>query len=148
MCPPQVTCSQAGACAATSSKSSDQTPVVVNQSPSVALVTASGFGAIVYVKRMADYQPCQNGVTPSAESPCEPGAVASDPDGNAGGSTQDSVKNLSKEVVVCPPKSCLATGCSLATLRKHRFGVKGLAGCGVDTSAAVGTQFVVDFWVW
>jgi hypothetical protein len=148
--PSQVTCSQSGACgmtAASSSSSSSKPAVVPNKAPTISLITAKGFEAVVSVKRMGQYQACADGIAPTTEQPCEPGATASDPDGNIT-STGTSSLDLTAAVVVCPPAACLSIGCSPAVLRRHYFAAKGLAGCGIDTAAAVGTRFPVDFWVW
>jgi hypothetical protein len=101
---------------------------------------------------MGQYQTCAEGITPTADSPCEPGATAVDPDGGSITSSSSSGAasglDLTAAVVVCPPAACITTGCSPVTLRRHYFAAKGLAGCGVDTAAAVGTRFTIDFWVW
>jgi zinc transporter 1/2/3 len=97
---------------------------------------------------MSNYQPCAVGVTPTVSKPCEPGATSSDPDGITASSGATSSLDLAAAVVVCPPAACLSIGCSPAVLRRHYFAAKGLAGCGIDTAAAVGTRFTVDFWVW
>jgi hypothetical protein len=130
------------------SSSSSQPAVVPNTAPTISLITAKGFGAIVGVKRMGQYQPCTDGITPTAEQPCEPGATANDPDGATSSSESTSSLDLTAAVVVCPPAACLSIGCSPAVLRRHFFAAKGLAGCSIDTAAAVGTRFTVDFWVW
>jgi zinc transporter 1/2/3 len=134
---------------ASSSSSSSLPAAVPNAPPGIALITAKGFGAIVDVKRMGQYQACADGITPTADSPCEPGATAVDPDGSttsSGGAA--SSLDLTAAVVVCPPAACITTGCSPIMLRRHYFANKGLAGCGINTAAAVGTRFTVDFWVW
>jgi len=99
---------------------------------------------IVSVRRGTPYPPCARGVSPTAEAPCEPGAIASDPDGDM----NHSPLNLTPQVVVCPPAECLSKGCSPSVLQSNFFDVKGLAGCGVDTWAKEGTQFTIPFWVW
>eukprot|EP00775_Hariotina_reticulata_P011535 gene11535-11678_t len=175
LCPNKVTCSQGGSCAAVSAPSSSpssgnnsvqnengiaksfgirvlshQPHDPANVAPKLQLVMVTGFGNVVAVRRGSSYGPCASGSTPTAEAPCEPGANATDPDGAAGpdSSAVRSPLDLTSEVVVCPPSQCLTKGCSLLELRKHYFTVKGLQGCGIDTSAAEGTKFTVDFWVW
>jgi zinc transporter 1/2/3 len=134
---------------ASSSSSSSSLPAAVpNAAPVISLITSKGFGVIVDVKRMGQYQACADGVTPTADSPCEPGATAVDPNGSTSSSGATSSRDLTAAVVVCPPAVCLSSGCSAAVLRRHYVAVKGLAGCGIDTAAAVGTRFTVDFWVW
>jgi hypothetical protein len=133
--------------AASSAASKTAPAAVPNKAPTISLISAKGFGAVVDVKRMGQYQPCADGMTPTADNPCEPGATASDPDGNTTNSATSSL-DLTAAVVVCPPAACLSIGCSPAVLRRHYFAAKGLAGCGIDTAAAVGTRFTIDFWVW
>jgi hypothetical protein len=111
--------------------------------PAISLITAPGFDAVVYVRRGSSYTPCKSGMLPAADSPCEPGANATDPDGlqQIGGST--SAADLTDRVVVCPPAACTSRGCSPVELRRHYFSAKGLQGCGIDTSRPEGTQFKV-----
>lgn len=126
-----------------------QPAVVANAAPTISLITAKGSGAVVSVKRMSPYLACADGVAPSTDSPCEPGATAADPDGSTSSSSEaTSSLDLTAAVVVCPPAACLSSGCSPAVLRRHYFAAKGLAGCRIDTAAAVGTRFTVNFWVW
>ncbi len=168
----QVTCSEAGACitsstsasstsstssgtsASTTSSSSKSsaavsaaaavTKVAANQAPNVTLVLGTNFSTVVYVRRGGSYAPCAAGISPTPDVPCEPGANATDPDGGVGGTALD----LTANVVVCPPSDCLLKGCSPDVLRSNYFSIKGLQGCGIDTMAAVGTQFAVDLWAW
>lgn len=115
-----------------------------NQAPTITLVTTAVFGSIVHVRRSGSYDVCKEGVLPTAAAPCEPGATAVDPDGLL---SEDGIrtKPLDKtaEIVVCPPASCLARGCSPAELRRHYFSFKGLNGCGLDTDVAEGTEYKV-----
>jgi zinc transporter 1/2/3 len=108
----------------------------------------------VYVRQGSSYEACKDGVAPTADSPCEPGAIAVDPDGVSAASYEDAVggdvssstssgANKTDEVVVCPPEQCLTRGCSPVELRRHFFAVKGLKGCGIDTSLPEGSQFKV-----
>jgi hypothetical protein len=117
-----------------------------NVAPVLSLTTSPGFGSIVRVRRGSSYGPCASGTSPTAETPCEPGAIATDPDGAAASDSDSSVRgplDLTSEVVVCPPSQCLSKGCSLLELRKHYFAVKGLQGCGIDMSLDEGTTFKV-----
>jgi hypothetical protein len=43
-------------------------------------------------------------------------------------------------VLACPPASCLPRGCP-----GHEFRKKGIQGCGIDTSAPVGSVFSLTF---
>lgn len=142
------------AAAAAASAAAAAKVVIPNQAPVITLITANGFGSIVRVRQGASYDLCKDGVAPTADSPCEPGATAVDPDGAAGDSagsasstTTTAAASLNKtdEVVVCPPAQCLSKGCSPMELRRHYFSVKGLKGCGIDTSLPEGTQFKVIF---
>lgn len=117
-----------------------------NLPPSIALITSSGFGPSVFLRRGVDYEPCPAGTLPSADVPCEPGAAASDPDG---GGANGAAANLTARVVVCPPPECTSgAGCAPAVLQRHYFVRKGLRGCRIDPMAPEGTAFAVDFWVW
>jgi hypothetical protein len=115
-----------------------------NQAPNITLITTPDLDTVVRLKRGTRYAACDAGIRPTAEAVCEAGATAFDPDGGP----DMAGMNLTEQVVVCPPADCLTQGCSANTLRAHRFNVKGLQGCAYDPMAPVGTQFVVDFWVW
>lgn len=112
----------------------------------ITLVAAAGFGSILSIRRGSSYSPCTPGVLPTDASPCELGAMAVDPDGVASdqGGNGSSALNLTTQVVVCPPDTCLSRGCSPVTLRRHFFVAKGLQGCGIDTMAPEGSQFQVS----
>ena len=118
-----------------------------NQPPRIALRAASDAlaGANVFVRRVfGSYPACRKESKPTVDEPCEPGASAFDPDGGGDGKGLD----ISDDVVVCPPPACVqGGGCSPGELRRHHFGVKGLAGCAFDPMAAEGTVFPVTFWV-
>ena len=43
-------------------------------------------------------------------------------------------------MLACPPASCLPQGCP-----GHEFRKKGIQGCGIDTSAPVGSVFTLKF---
>jgi hypothetical protein len=43
---------------------------------------------------------------------------------------------------------CLLRLPHVQVLNQHRITAKGLAGCGINTAAAVGTAYNVTFWVW
>jgi hypothetical protein len=168
----QVTCTEGGTCLSNTPSSSDATSpgsastnssavagsakaptstlavkrAIVNQGPRISLLTSDTLPSVVQIKRGAPYERCV-GVQPSLERPCELGATASDPDG-AGTASSPADTDLTPRIVVCPPKECLASGCSPQVLRAHYFTVKGLKGCGIDTMASQGTEYLVDFWVW
>ncbi len=114
-----------------------------NQPPNITLITGTNFSAVVYVRRSGSYSPCAAGISPTADVPCEPGATAFDPDG----SSSSRALNLTSQIVVCPPTDCLRKGCSPDVLRQNYFVVKGLQGCGINTMAAEGTKYLIDFWV-
>ncbi len=126
--------------AAAASAPGGPTRAAANQPPSISLVTADGLGPVVYIRRGSSYRPC-SGASPTAAAPCEPGAVAFDPD------AADGRGNLTDSVVVCPPAECFTRGCSPAELQRHRLAVKGLAGCPLDPMAAEGTAFQVRCWL-
>jgi hypothetical protein len=132
--------------AARSSSSSAQLTkrAAANKPPVLELVTSATLGPVVTLRRGTSYAACSPGVVPSRDAPCELGAVAMDPDGGKGGAPL----NLTDQVVVCPPDECLKQGCSSSTLRAYRFSVIGLKSCTIDGSDHVGSEFVVDFWVW
>ena len=99
------------------------------------------------LQRGTDYSLCQPGISPTIISPCEPGALANDPDGGGTLASPEALE-ITKQIVVCPPERCLVYGCPPSELRRHRLLSKGLLGCGIDPFAPEGTQFYVDFWVW
>ncbi|WIA22837.1 hypothetical protein OEZ85_001227 [Tetradesmus obliquus] len=68
--------------------------------------------------------------------------------GNAAPTARRLIKGRCVAAPRRPESTCLSSGCSPAVLRRHYFAAKGLAGCGINTAAAVGTRFTVDFWVW
>lgn len=117
---------------------------MLNQAPLIMLINGSGFDSIVQVKRGSSYSVCKNGVLPTDAEPCEPGAIAVDPDGlHPDDSSPAKPLNKTADIVVCPPANCLTRGCSPVELRRHYFVSKGLQGCGIDTTTAEGTQFKV-----
>lgn len=96
-----------------------------NVAPNITLVTTDKLGPLVYVRRaFGSYAACDTGKSPTADAPCEPGAIAIDPDGADARSAGGAAVNLTDSVVVCPPDSCLTLGCSPQDLRKHYFSVK------------------------
>jgi hypothetical protein len=116
----------------------------VNKPPVINLVTSAALGPVVTLSRGSSYAACSPGTVPSMDAPCEPGAVALDPDGGEGGTP----RNVTDQIVVCPPAECLTQGCASSTLRAYYFTVNGLKSCTINGSDYVGAQFVVDFWVW
>jgi hypothetical protein len=119
----------------------------VNKAPTITLINTPSLGAVVLLKRGIEYMPCVARTNTSSERPCEPGALAIDPDG-AGDMTIPMPLDISKQIVVCPPSNCVKFGCSAGQLRLHMFALTGLKGCGIDTLAPAGTRFVIDFWIW
>jgi hypothetical protein len=83
------------------------------------------------VRQHSAYGACPLGTMPTAELLCEPGA----------GATHPLQGNLTSRVLACPPAACLSRGCP-----GHEFDAKGLQGC-LNTSAPVGTEFLVSFTV-
>ncbi|GIL59280.1 hypothetical protein Vafri_14181 [Volvox africanus] len=115
-----------------------------NVPPILSLITSNLLPVLVGIKRGTRYTYC-NGSEPTPDAPCELGALASDPDGGADGKGV----NLTMDVVVCPPLVCLSMrGCSIEVLNSYRLSQRGLAGCGIDPLAPVGTTYIIDFWVW
>ncbi|EFJ46527.1 hypothetical protein VOLCADRAFT_93090 [Volvox carteri f. nagariensis] len=131
--------------------SQQQTPP--NQAPTIELRVSEAASMLVHVMRGARYDYC-NGSVPTFDQPCEPGARATDPDGavSRNEATSSSVLvalDLTGAVIACPPAACLsAEGCTTRELESYTLRLRGLAGCGINTLAPVGTIFPVDFWVW
>ncbi|EFJ42395.1 hypothetical protein VOLCADRAFT_97453 [Volvox carteri f. nagariensis] len=131
--------------------SQQQTPP--NQAPTIELHVSEAASMLVHVMRGARYDYC-NGSVPTFDKPCEPGARATDPDGavSRNEATSSSVLvalDLTGAVIACPPAACLsAEGCTTRELESYTLRLRGLAGCGINTLATVGTIFPVDFWVW
>ncbi len=82
--------------------------------------------------RPARYDYC-NGSEPTADEPCELGALAYDPDGSAGaelfnsaGATWRSAatpRNLTDHIIACPPAQCLSpAGCTTEVRQRPRCG--------------------------
>ncbi|KAG2451339.1 hypothetical protein HYH02_003943 [Chlamydomonas schloesseri] len=116
--------------------------VPANVPPNISLIVTEAAPIHVLIKRGMDYVFC-NGAEPSTDAPCEPGALAFDPDGLPGST------NLTGTVVACPPTSCLtARGCSQEDLLNYSLQKVGLAGCNFRPLAPAGTVFLVDLWVW
>jgi hypothetical protein len=168
-CAAQFTCSVGGSCSTLASGASGQVPgtnsststqsaarsssssssqltqrAAANKPPVIELVTSAALGPVVTIRRGTSYTTCSPGAAPSRDDPCELGAVAVDPDGGEGGGPL----NLTDQVVACPPVECLTQGCPSSTLRAYRFSVIGLKSCTINGADHVGSQFVVDFWVW
>lgn len=166
---PTYTLQSAAPAAAVAATTDNSATIGPDADLKIKLITTCSFGSVVKVKQMSPYVPCREGRAPTSADPCEPGATASwlqtDSaatgsyyvlsalfDGTLDGTSSDqlaaNVLDLSADVVVCLPTKCLTVGCSPVELRRHRLSVKGLAGCGVDTTTAVGTRYNITFWVW
>ncbi|KAK3232908.1 hypothetical protein CYMTET_56767 [Cymbomonas tetramitiformis] len=131
-CVGQVTCSHREVCLDELGTSLAERDLGLDEAapPSLALVTTAAVpSSYVEVKQHAAYTKCAAGEEARVDVLCEPGAVAADAEG----------VDLSARVLACPPEACLATGCP-----GHEWTTKGLQGC-VNTSAEVGTVFLVDF---
>ncbi|GIM11176.1 hypothetical protein Vretimale_14689 [Volvox reticuliferus] len=156
LCDDRVACSQDGVCiselspesftASTAETSVRQRALPrFNRPPVISLITKGYQAERVAVKQGSRYAYC-NGAESLPDNLCEAGALAGDPDGGPGGEPID----LTAHIIACPPSACLSTasGCSAQVLNSYRLTRRGLAGCGIDTMAPVGSVFSVDFWVW
>ncbi|EFJ47854.1 hypothetical protein VOLCADRAFT_91478 [Volvox carteri f. nagariensis] len=125
----------------TSIDTNTETP---NLAPVISLVTSDLLPKRVKVKRGLGYTYC-NGMAPVPDALCEPGATATDPDGDIGGTPLD----ISSWIVACPPPACLSgSGCPSEVLNNYRLTRRGIGGCGIDPMAPVGTVYSVTLWVW
>ncbi|KAG2430825.1 hypothetical protein HXX76_009800 [Chlamydomonas incerta] len=97
----------------------------INIPPNISLIVSAAAPVYVRLKRGANYAFC-NGSEPSADAPCEPGALAFDPDGLPGSTNLTSTVELSN----------------------YSLEKVGLAGCNFRPLAPAGTVFLIDLWVW
>ena len=88
-------------------------------------------GAIVEVRQGSLYAPCNPG---EIQYECDPGAVI------VGQSSTDSALSVLALAGSFPATRCLSESCLGA-----QFSSRGLSGTGLNTSAPVGTQFVIQF---
>lgn len=98
-----ATCSQDGICLE-AAPLFEPSP---NQPPAIQLKTEPPFGEAIELKKGKSYDPCSGDTTPTADSPCELGAVAIDPeDGDISYKVGEIVKTL---IYVFPtaPTGCL-----------------------------------------
>ncbi|KAK3279960.1 hypothetical protein CYMTET_12181 [Cymbomonas tetramitiformis] len=131
LCRDGLTCSTEGVCiSGLDGGNGVEESAAEDAPPTVTLhVSEAVPSAYVSVKQHHPYEKCGGGMEQQADALCEPGANATDAEDG----------DLTAGVLVCPPASCLRTGCP-----GHEWRYKGLAAC-VNTSAAVGTMFQVDF---
>lgn len=132
----------------------------VSGGPTLRLVTTSSWGESVSVKQGAGYSSCRAGQLPGSSTPCEPGAVVTGPGASAltrqasaeltidqEGNVVDGSLSPARDrlpthsysclqILACPPDSCLSYGCP-----GYKYSDVGLAPCGVDTTAPVGTAY-------
>ncbi|KAG2447259.1 hypothetical protein HYH02_007999 [Chlamydomonas schloesseri] len=78
-------------------------------------------GQPVVMRRGTAYLRCAAGQVPTLQLPCEPGAIAWDPEDG----------NITNMVALCPPNDCAPSQC-----RAHAVVAKQPADCGVDTTSA------------
>ena len=96
--------------------------------PTIQLLGGSGS---VLLRQGAPYQACTPGQQPTDHTPCEPGVSAYDSVGTS----------LSYNVLACAPPSCAAA----AACPAYAFAQGGISGCGVNSSAPVGTLYTLVF---
>ncbi|KAG1660944.1 hypothetical protein FOA52_005525, partial [Chlamydomonas sp. UWO 241] len=106
-----------------------------NTPPRLALRTAYGFGSAVSIKQGTPYPMCAPGHFPTEPVPCDLGADAEDDEDGAAVHTS---------VLLCPPTNCMEAG----SCNGHRTFQKDASSCGLDTSAKVGTTYLLDFVVY
>ncbi|KAK3233264.1 hypothetical protein CYMTET_56422 [Cymbomonas tetramitiformis] len=128
LCSDGISCSKQGVCMGDLDNTGldSNANVVINSPPTIELLASTTF---VEVRQHQVYAACVEGDAKNAEVECEPGVAAYD--------TEDG--DLSSQVLVCPPSSCIAVGCP-----GHEWAIKGLQGC-INTSARVGTVFEVEW---
>ncbi|KAK3240317.1 hypothetical protein CYMTET_49839 [Cymbomonas tetramitiformis] len=128
LCEDGVACSSEGVCVSSLSGAEILSDSPEIGPPSINLRTSADVpSAYVEVKQFATYVSCTEDTTIL----CDPGAVAQAGDG----------ADLTNAVLVCPPKSCLSTGCA-----GHELVGKGIQAC-LNTSSDVGTVFSVEMLV-
>ncbi|KAG1675992.1 hypothetical protein FOA52_014236 [Chlamydomonas sp. UWO 241] len=106
-----------------------------NTPPRLALRTASGFGPEVSIKQGTVYAMCAPGQVPSEDVPCDLGVVAED---------DEDGPTVNTSVLLCPPTACWAA----SSCNGHRVFEKDASKCGLDTSAEVGTTYLLTFVVY
>ncbi|PNH08676.1 hypothetical protein TSOC_004773, partial [Tetrabaena socialis] len=145
LCADKVTCANYAndlGCDSALDTISGSTQAADDVPPAITLITTDEVPQTLRIKRGFSYVLC-NGTMPTPDSPCELGATALDPDGQPG------AQNLTGAIIACPPTACIsATGCTATELKSYMLSQRGLAGCGLDPLAPVGTDYVIDLWVW
>ena len=90
----------------------------------------------ISIQRGSVYSRCYDGQEFTLASPCEAGAVATDPDDST----------LQSRVLMCPSKECLANS---SNCQGQRLLDKQLIDCGFDsTTAGIDSSFSLDFYVY
>ena len=90
----------------------------------------------INIQRGSVYSRCYDGQEFTLASPCEAGAVATDPDDST----------LQSRVLMCPSKKCLANS---SNCQGQRLLDKQLIDCGFDsTTAGIDSSFSLDFYVY
>ena len=85
----------------------------MNAPPHIWLINTTEFTEFVSVRQFASYEKCEDGVAPTPDELCEPGAIAMDPEDG----------DLTFRVFSCPPASCIERGDGCTG---HEFSKKGL----------------------
>jgi hypothetical protein len=85
----------------------------VNAPPLIWLVNTTDFTEFVSIRQFASYAKCEDGVAPTPDKLCEPGAIAQDAEDG----------DLTSRVFSCPPASCIERGDGCTG---HEFSKKGL----------------------
>ncbi|KAL0020772.1 hypothetical protein WJX77_012245 [Trebouxia sp. C0004] len=127
LCSNKVSCSPSGLCPGTASRA-----LTAVTAPVITLVTSTYLSSVVQVKQGHIYTACSLGQLPTSGLPCELGATA----------VSSSDGNLTSVVLACPPAACLGIACP-----GYAFVQQGISSCAVNTSAAVGTTFAINFTV-
>ena len=125
----------AAVCAASSSSGSsnpDATASTAATASSPPAIVISG-SSQVDVPFGFSYVRCLDGQTPTLTIPCEPGALATDPND----------PSIQSRLLMCPEADCFASGCV-----GQRFIDRQPVACGIDTQSAIGSTFNLDFVVY
>ena len=105
--------------------------------PVATLKTYEGYGEVIQIKQYSPYYKCDADQIPTAEVPCEPGILVTQPqDGYA-----DPI-DISEFALSCPPPDCLGF---IPACPAHYFKNKGVIGCPINVNAKPGTTFDMEF---
>lgn len=97
--------------------------------PSLSLIGSSQ----VNVPLGFSYVRCLDGQASTLTIPCEPGAIATDPND----------PSIQTRLLMCPQDNCFASGCV-----GQRFVDRQPVACGIDTSSSVGSTYNLNFVVY